>query len=557
MMSDNISPPATARRSKLTKRRRYDDCTSTTTKATTITRTCSLQSLNNSSALVSTNSDSILQYSQQNQERQQQPASAVGVSSSSKNDVNVKNHNHERHWKENLQNDSSQPISSSSFKNLSSSIVAGRRTNDSKIGGGDELDYSTNSEKLTSSTVEQECSSSDGMTSNNINNQSSSYLGFMDHNMHHHSPYIMPGINWKNYYISSSSSKRLELYIEKAFTTFSNNNHNIDNDNGNRVVNQKNEESTKRVGQYRVDHPLVGRIDHHDVVVTDINHNPSLSSFAFPSVAQCNNNSSSTSSTSNNKRFYPETTTTNSITLLRRHSKTTGLGISIPYSWYRFPQSKRSSSSSSSSASSETVPLVKKNDNSCNVSDEIFDKQEVVNHCNDNQLVTNNTVIVHAIDKNLQSKTSSSSSSSLPSSMKQQQQQQPMGKIRIETGQKATIRELYDIDKSNIIIGTLHAGTERYYYEKRTLPPPPISLLDDNEDDDDEEEDECVAVVRYKVALLHMDIIDRTTTISTTTTSFISKDNDKNNSEMEYPLVGWISDRGRFADDPYLILREI
>lgn len=421
MMSDNISPPATARRSKLTKRRRYDDCTSTATKATTITRTCSLQSLNNSSALVSTNSDSILQYSQQNQERQQQPASAVGVSSSSKNDVNVKNHNYERHWKENLQNDSSQPISSSSLKNLSSSIVAGRRTHDSNIGGGDELDYSTNSEKLTFSTVEQECSSSDGMTSNNIYNQSSLWLGLMDHNMHHHSPYIMPGINWKMYY--SSSSKRLE--IEKAFTTFSNNNHNIDKDNVNRVVNQKNEESTNRVGQYRVEHPLVGRIDRHDVVVTDINHNPSLSSFAFPSAAQCNNNSSS--STSNNKRFYPETTTTtNSITLLRRHSKTTGLGISIPYSWYRFPQSKRSSSSSSS-ASSETVPLVKKNDNSCNVSDEIIDKQEVVNHCNDNQLVTNNTVIVHAIDKNLQSKTSSSSSSSLPSSMKQQQPIGPTG----------------------------------------------------------------------------------------------------------------------------------
>jgi hypothetical protein len=133
--------------------------------------------------------------------------------------------------------------------------------------------------------------------------------------------------------------------MEKAFTTtFSNNNHNIDKDNVNRVVNQKNEESTNRYGQYRVDHPLVGRIDRHDVVATDINHNPSLSSFAFPSAAQCNNNSSSSSSsTSNNKRFYPETTTTNSITLLRRHSKTTGLGISIPYSWYRFPQSKRSS----------------------------------------------------------------------------------------------------------------------------------------------------------------------------------------------------------------------
>lgn len=493
---------------------------------------------------MSTNSDSILlQYSQPTQEQQQQPASAVGVSSSSKHDDNVNNHYHERHWKENVQNDS-QPISSSSLKNyLSSSIVAGRRTNDS-IGGGDELDYSTNSEKLPSSTVEQECSSSSsssGMLSNNIDNQSSSsssWLGFMDY-MQHHSPYIMSGINWGKYYSSSSSSsKRLELDMEKAFTTFSNNHKSIDKDNVN-LVNQKNE-STDRVKQYAIVHPLVGRIIPHDgVVMNDSNHNPSLSSsFAFPAAARCNINSSSSSSGG-------ETTTSNSITLLRRHSKATGLGISIPYSWYRFPPSKRSLSL----LSSESVSWAKHNDDGvCNVlSDKIIDKQEV-NHCNDNQLVTNNDTVIgnDVINDKLQS-----SSSLLSPSMNQL----PVGKIRIEPSQQATIRELYDIDKSTIILGTLQAGTERDYYEKKTLPPPPISLLDD--DDDDEEEEECVAVVRYKVALLHVDIINRTTATSTTATSlFISKDNDSN-SEVEYPLVGWISDRGRFANDPYLILREI
>jgi hypothetical protein len=131
-----------------------------------------------------------------------------------------------------------------------------------------------------------------------------------------------------------------------------------------------------------------------------------------------------------------------------------------------------------------TTQVVQKNDN-----------------CNDNAAVIDNQL------------------SSLASTIKQQQQ--PIGKIRIEPGQQATVRELYDIDKSTIIIGTLQAGIERYYYEKKTLPPPPISLLDDEEEDE-----ECVAVVRYKVALLPVDIIlDSNTATTTTTTSFIDKNN--------------------------------
>jgi hypothetical protein len=367
--------------------------------------------------------------------------------------------------------------------------------------------------------------------------------------------------------------------MEKAFTTtYSNNHNNCDKDNDiNLVLYQKNESINNRLVRkyYGIVHPLVGRIDPHNVTVNDSNHNPSLSSFAFPSAAQWSSNNSGSSS---NKRSYTEisTTTANPITTLhenydciahtllrRRHSKTTGLGMSIPYSWYRFPPSKRRSSLSFS----DTVSLVKHNDDSgvCNndVSKGITTDNTVKstninsglesivshlttqvvqenNNCNDNATVIDNNQLPLL-------------SSTIKQQQQQQQQQQTIGKIRIEPGQQATIRELYDIDKSTIIIGTLPSGIERYYYEKKTLPPPPISLLDE---DDEEEEDECVAVVRYKVALLPVDILDNNTA-TTTTTSFIDKNNDNNNSEIEYPLVGWISDRGRFADDPYLILREI
>ena len=86
-------------------------------------------------------------------------------------------------------------------------------------------------------------------------------------------------------------------------------------------------------------------------------------------------------------------------------------------------------------------------------------------------------------------------------------------------------------------------GDERYYLEKKILPPPPISLLDDSDkehgsDYDDDDDDECVAVVRSKICLNDDDLAELHN----------GGDNDK--------FVGWISDRGRLANDPYLILRE-
>jgi hypothetical protein len=118
-----------------------------------------------------------------------------------------------------------------------------------------------------------------------------------------------------------------------------------------------------------------------------------------------------------------------------------------------------------------------------------------------------------------------------------------LGRIRIEPGRQATIREVFDIDKSKVVIGTLREGEERYYIGRKTLPPPPPV---DNEEDDDE----CVAVVRYEIAL---EPADRSA----------SRDGGHNDGmpveiyDDGRPMAGWISDRGRLADDSYLILREI
>jgi hypothetical protein len=117
-----------------------------------------------------------------------------------------------------------------------------------------------------------------------------------------------------------------------------------------------------------------------------------------------------------------------------------------------------------------------------------------------------------------------------------------LGMIRIEPGRQATIREVFDIDKSNVVIGTLREGEERYFISRRTLLPPSI------ENDDDDEE--CVAVVRYKIALGPADC-------SSSRGRLIGGRDGPTTGYDEKPKVGWISDRGRLADDSYLILREI
>lgn len=108
------------------------------------------------------------------------------------------------------------------------------------------------------------------------------------------------------------------------------------------------------------------------------------------------------------------------------------------------------------------------------------------------------------------------------------------GKIRIESSIGASIREVFDIDNSRHVIGKLKYGDERYYLEKRMLPPPPISV-------DDSDDEECVSVMRYKIVLNEP---------ADNTGGFTERDESGR-------LVGWISDRGRLANDTYKILREI
>ena len=105
-------------------------------------------------------------------------------------------------------------------------------------------------------------------------------------------------------------------------------------------------------------------------------------------------------------------------------------------------------------------------------------------------------------------------------------------KIRIEATIGASIREVFDIDVSERVIGKLQYGDERYFLEKKMLPPPPFS--------EEDYDDECVAVMRYKIVLEEGDDI-----------SGVAERDDRNRK------VGWISDRGRLADEPYIIVREV
>ena len=89
------------------------------------------------------------------------------------------------------------------------------------------------------------------------------------------------------------------------------------------------------------------------------------------------------------------------------------------------------------------------------------------------------------------------------------------------------------------MIGKLSQGDERHFLEKRLLPAPAPDSSGEDEDDDD-----CVAVVRYKIVLDANDC-------SGCSHEFIERDS------VSGKMVGWISDRGRLAADPYFILKEL
>ena len=281
-----------------------------------------------------------------------------------------------------------------------------------------------------------------------------------------------------------------------------------------RPNNEDTEDRKKSTARNGINHPLVGRIDPHPICdsATDEDRADEFS-IAFP---RCKN---SCRQEANPSRGDSKDAFAQHFNISRK----TGHGMRLPWSWYRFPPSKMPSSSLTGTVSVKGWVSARRSaevdDDSLSAGNPQQMEVSPVNRGDDGPIAEENAKKQSTIPPN-----------------------KYLGMIRIEPGRHATIREVFDIDKSNVVIGTLREGEERYFIRRRTLPPPPIG----NDDDDDE----CVAVVRYKIALGPADCSAsggrRNGGRDGLTTGF-----------DERPTVGWISDRGRLADDSYLILREI
>lgn len=276
---------------------------------------------------------------------------------------------------------------------------------------------------------------------------------------------------------------------------------------------QKNNKQTNKHRDFSarngIYHGLLGRID------PSTNPGSDEHAIAFP---PCEHSSSCRDAT-------PEDIT--SLHLLNLKSKT-GHGMQIPSSWYRFPFPKKLPVNCYDGQPIETAaedppteyPPPSRNETNYRDGDRQFSKK------NETKLSAKKRHVSCDDDRK-----SLPTNNSRPSSLKCQ------GKVQIISDEGATIREVWDIDKSSCVIGKLYSGDERYFIEKKILPPPPI-LLDGSDDESDEE---CVAVVRYKIVLKSADCCA----------------SDQNKEEEPGEVVGWISDRGRLADDPYFILQEV
>jgi hypothetical protein len=229
---------------------------------------------------------------------------------------------------------------------------------------------------------------------------------------------------------------------------------------------------------------------------------------AFPS-SRCNDSTS--------------TSTTNcqqSIISMMNLTRQTCYGISIPLSWCKFP----SSQCEQNDTKTKSAPSI----------DETHLHEAKTTEIPSSSPFLDDAVVEESVTNNDEAITKEASSSSAV---------QYQGRIRITSVKGATIREVFDIDESDYVIGKLIQGDERYFLEKRLLPAPAPDSSDDDESDEDEDED-CVAVVRYKIVLDAHDC-------SGCSHEFIERDS------ASGKMLGWISDRGRLAADPYFILKEM
>ena len=308
--------------------------------------------------------------------------------------------------------------------------------------------------------------------------------------------------------------------------------------------------------QYRVEsrnaiyHSLVGRIDPHSKSCpVDNNMMGEHASIAFPSCSAKSNLDEANNTHKNDsiKRYDPF----QHLNLRRR----TEFGMIVPLSWYQFPVS--STTSKNKPVSNEGGELTNASEGGQSAINDVIEDRQLAQKvsstedlpaadCQGEEAETSPEykMAEHTHAQKHPSHEQVNTENSVQSIQHRAAIQQIhfQGKFKILSHKGATIREVFDIDNSNHVLGKLHMGDIRYYLEKKTLLPPPI-CLDGSDDEEEDSDDECVAVVRYKIVLEPSDCVG-----GESIEQFAER-------LPTGQMVGWISDRSRLADDPFLILK--
>lgn len=211
--------------------------------------------------------------------------------------------------------------------------------------------------------------------------------------------------------------------------------------------------------------------------------------------------------------------------------KQLGNGLRIPISYCQFPNKGQMAAAPKQSCrtlDSDTIQAAAEQQQSDTLIDEDFEIIEQESNHKANAAAS--PAFKYAERKQQSSQSIGIDSNSTKNTC---QQTKYKGKILIHAPIGASIREVFDIDKSNHVLGKLQQGDVRYFLKKKELPPPPPN----SEDYDDD----CVAVTRYKIVLEEGDCAS---------SEFAKRDGGGR-------LVGWISDRSRLVDEPYMILKEV